>query len=232
MSRCRILVIEDEPAIRRGIVDALRSARYDPIECSDGAEGLEAAVGAEVDLLLLDLMLPSVDGMTILAETRKARPGLPIIILTARGSETERVSGLRGGADDYIVKPFGARELLARIEAVLRRSAERPLPITTIALGDGREIDFERRELKVPGGDPRALSEREVQILEYLARNRGRAITRRELLERVWGLDARRLHTRTIDMHVARLREKIGDRADQIVVTVRGKGYMIGETIR
>ena len=165
----------------------------------------------------------------MLAETRKSKPRLPIIILTAKGSEDDRVCGLKAGADDYVVKPFSARELLARVEAVLRRSAERPSGLESLQF-EGRTIHFERREVAFDDGTRCELTEREADILSYLATSPGRAISRQELLERVWGLDARYLETRTVDMHVARLREKLRDKTvpPQIVLTVRGQGYMIG----
>src|SRR5947208_2442764 len=119
----RLVVIEDEPAIRRGIVDALRASGYEVAEAADGQRGLDEAIRPGIDLVLLDLMLPRRGGLDVLMELRKGRPELPVIILTARGSEDDRVRGLRMGADDYVVKPFSARELLARVEAVLRRSA-------------------------------------------------------------------------------------------------------------
>src|SRR5437016_12701064 len=126
MPGSRIVVIEDEPAIRRGVVDALRATGYQVTEAADGARGLEEAVRLGVDLVLLDLLLPRRDGLEVLAEVRQARPTLPVIILTARGTEDDRVRGLKMGADDYVVKPFSARELLARVEAVLRRSLGPP----------------------------------------------------------------------------------------------------------
>src|SRR5438067_8253139 len=131
----RIIIIEDEPPIRRGIADALRAAGYDIGEAADGVRGLEEAVRSGVDLVLLDLLLPRRDGLQVLAEVRKVRPTLPVIILTARGSEDDRVRGLKMGADDYVVKPFSARELLARVEAVLRRSVDRPADVRTARLG-------------------------------------------------------------------------------------------------
>src|ERR1700692_2833949 len=121
-----ILTIEDDPAIRRGIVDSLRFAGYTPLAAANGEVGLRMATARSYDLLLLDLVLPGRDGLEILREVRAARPNLPVIVLTARGSEDDRVRGLRLGSDDYVVKPFSVRELLARIEAVLRRSPERP----------------------------------------------------------------------------------------------------------
>src|SRR3954464_3230468 len=126
MTPGRVVVVEDEPAIRRGVGDALRASGYDVVEAADGVRGLDEASRAGVDLVLLDLLLPRRDGLEVLTELRKVRPSLPVIILTARGTEDDRVRGLKMGADDYVVKPFSARELLARVEAVLRRSADRP----------------------------------------------------------------------------------------------------------
>src|SRR5262245_59824 len=122
----RIVVVEDEPAIRRGVVDVLKASGYEVTEAADGARGLEEAVRLGVDLVLLDPLIPKRDGLEVLTEVRKVRPTLPVIILTARGTEEDRVRGLKMGADDYVVKPFSARELLARVEAVLRRSVDRP----------------------------------------------------------------------------------------------------------
>jgi DNA-binding response OmpR family regulator len=158
---------------------------------------------------------------------RTARPTQPVIILSARGEEEDRVAGLRLGADDYVVKPFSVKELLARVEAVLRRSAERPRDIREIPL-PGVVADLARYELRYDDGRRTELSEKEVDLLRYLAANPGRAISREELLERVWQINPRGLTTRTIDMHVTRLREKLHDNSNnpQIVLTVRGKGYM------
>lgn len=227
MPLARILVVEDDTAIRRGLVDTLEFGGYDVVEAADGEAGLKAADGAEIDLALLDILMPKMDGMALLQALRAARPSLPVIFLTARGEEEDRVRGLRLGADDYVVKPFGARELLARVEAVLRRSAERPQTINTLEVA-GRSIDFERRELR-HNGSCVTLSEREAELLAYLARNPGRAISREELLQRVWGVDPRGVHTRTVDMAVARLREQLHDdpAEPKVVLTVRGKGYML-----
>src|SRR5437016_9293981 len=147
MPGSRIVVIEDEPAIRRGVVDALRATGYQVTEAADGAKGLEEAVRQGVDLVLLDLLLPKRDGLDVLAEIRKVRPTLPVIVLTARGSEEDRVRGLKMGADDYVIKPFSARELLARVEAVLRRSVDRPGEVRGARLGHAT-IDFDRREVR------------------------------------------------------------------------------------
>jgi DNA-binding response OmpR family regulator len=228
MSSRRILVVEDDAAIRRGIVDALRFAKYEVAECGDGKVALPLALGGGFDLLLLDVMLPGLDGFQILDALRHERTGLPVILITARGAEDDRVRGLRGGADDYVVKPFSARELLARVDAVLRRSPGRPAEVRAVR-SNGAEIDLERREARRADGGAVALSEKEAQLITYLAVHPGRAIGRDELLQRVWGLDPRGVTTRTIDMHIARLREKLGDDAGTpaFVVTVRGKGYML-----
>src|SRR5262245_19989039 len=142
MTTARVVVVEDEPAIRRGVVDALRASGYGVTEAADGVKGLEEAVRLGVDLVLLDLLLPRRDGLEVLADLRKVRPTLPVIILTARGSEDDRVRGLKMGADDYVVKPFSARELLARVEAVLRRSVDRPDDVSGAQLGRAT-IDFQ-----------------------------------------------------------------------------------------
>jgi DNA-binding response OmpR family regulator len=227
MSAVRILTIEDDSAIRRAIVDALSFAGYRPFEAADGVTGLDMATTQSYELLLLDLALPGRSGMDILRELRTARPTQPVIILTARGEEEDRVAGLRLGADDYVVKPFSVKELLARVEAVLRRSAERPRDIREIPL-PGVVADLARYELRYDDGRRTELSEKEADLLRYLAANPGRAISREELLERVWQINPRGLTTRTIDMHVTRLREKLHDNSErpQIVLTVRGKGYM------
>ena len=227
-TRYNVLTIEDEEPIRRGIVDALTAAGYGALESGHGGEGLQMALRREYDLLLLDLVLPETGGLEILQAVRAARPTLPVIILTARGDETDRVAGLQAGADDYVVKPFSVRELLARVEAVLRRCPARPTDVACLQLGKS-VVDFDRREVRYTDGSRAELSTREADLLRYLACNPDRAITREELLDQVWQIDSRGVHTRTIDMHVARLREKLHDTAaqPQILLTVRGKGYMI-----
>lgn len=222
-----VLVVEDDAAIRRGLVDALQFAGYTVLEAADGDRGLKQALHGAFDLLLLDLVLPEPSGFDILEAVHAARPTLPVIVLTARGEEADRVKGLRLGADDYVVKPFSVRELLARVEAVLRRSPERPQPLEQVPLADG-VADLARCEVRFDDGRRRELSEREVGLLRYLAANAGRAISRAEILQRVWRLDPTRLETRTIDMHVANLREKLGDdpRTPKALLTVRGRGYM------
>ncbi len=232
-SPMHILTIEDDAAIRRGIVDSLRFAGYSPLEAANGEVGLRMATEQSYDLLLLDLVLPGRDGLEILRAVRAIRPTQPVIILTARGGEEDRVKGLQLGADDYVVKPFSVKELLARVEAVLRRSPERPREVKLLQLTHG-VADLSRSEVRFLDGERVELSEKEVELLAYLAGNAGRAISRDELLQRVWQISPRGLETRTIDMHVTRLREKLRDNSAEprIVLTVRGKGYMIGERMK
>ncbi|MEW6072028.1 MAG: response regulator transcription factor [Planctomycetota bacterium] len=227
-----VLVVEDDPAVRRGLVDSLEFAGYAVIETGDGEEARRLLLGVDLDLVLLDVLLPGRDGFALLPEIRRSKPALPVIMVTARGADEDRVRGLRTGADDYVVKPFSSTELLARVEAVLRRSAERPADVQRLRCA-GATVELERREVLSGGGESRLLSEREAAILRYLAVCRGRAVSREEILQRVWGLDTRGLETRTVDMHVARLRDKLGDDpADpRFVQTVRAKGYMLGEGV-
>jgi DNA-binding response OmpR family regulator len=229
MHPLRIVVVEDEPAIRRGVGDALRASGFAVVEAGDGVRGLEEAVRPGVDLVLLDLLLPRRDGLDVLDEVRKQRPTLPVIILTARGSEDDRVRGLKRGADDYVVKPFSARELLARVEAVLRRSAGR-LPDVAVARLGHAVIDFQRREVRWSEHERSELSETESTLLGFLIAHRQRAVSREELLARLWGLGPQRVETRTIDMHIARLRTKLRDpsglQTPEAILTVRAQGYM------
>jgi DNA-binding response OmpR family regulator len=222
----RILVIEDDGAIRRGIVDALRFKGYEAIEAANGKDGIWLGESCDIDVVLLDLVLPGPGGMEILAAVRQSRPTLPVIILTAKGEEADRVRGLSGGADDYVVKPFSVKELLARVEAVLRRSPERPIDLTAVKFPGG-VADLARREVRFAQGERTELSEKESELLRYLAQNAGRAVSRDEILARVWRIDPRGGETRTIDMHVARLREKLRDdpHEPKVILTVRGKGY-------
>lgn len=221
-----ILVVEDDAAVRQGVVDALSFSGYEVISAADGREGMERALRASYQLMLLDLVMPYHSGFEVLEALRKERPGQPVIILSARGEEADRVKGLTMGADDYVVKPFSVRELLARVDAVLRRSSEREVGEHGFEFADGR-VDFSRREVLLDSGGRKELSERESELLRYLILNRGRAVAREELLQQVWRIDPKNIETRTIDMHVAHLREKLGADGQKVVLTVRGKGYMV-----
>ncbi len=224
-----ILVVEDDAAVRQGVVDALSFSGYEVISAADGREGMERALRASYQLMLLDLVMPYHSGFEVLEALRKERPGQPVIILSARGEEADRVKGLTMGADDYVVKPFSVRELLARVDAVLRRSSEREVGEDVFEFAGGR-VDFSRREVLLNGGARKELSERESELLRYLISNRGRAVAREELLQQVWRIDPKNIETRTIDMHVAHLREKLGADGQKVVLTVRGKGYMVGKS--
>lgn len=221
-----LLVIEDDPAVRQGVVDVLQYAGYRTLEAGDGTAGLELALAANYRLLLLDLVLPGRDGFAILTELRKRRPGQPVIILSARGEEDDRVRGLSLGADDYVMKPFSVRELLARVDAVLRRTCERAAPAERRPVPGG-EVDFAAGRLEFDDGSTEELSEREAGLLRYLLESGGRVVSRGEILRHVWGLDPDRTETRTLDMHVMHLRTKLRDRGQSFLVTVRGKGWRL-----
>jgi DNA-binding response OmpR family regulator len=235
MGQARIVVVEDEAAIRKGVVHALRASGYEVTEAADGEQGLQEAVRLGVDLVLLDLLMPKKDGLEVLAELRQIRPTLPVIILTARGTEEDRVRGLKMGADDYVVKPFSAKELLARVEAVLRRSVDRPEEVPGAKLKRA-VIDFKRREIRWSEKERGELSETETAILSFLVAQRQRAVSREELLARVWGIGSKGLETRTIDMHIARLRAKLKDPSGvatpEAILTVRAQGYMAGPDLQ
>jgi DNA-binding response OmpR family regulator len=226
-----VVVVEDEPAIRRGVVDALKISGYDVAEAADGMTGLREAATDGVDLVLLDLLLPKKDGLQVLEELRRSCPARPVIILTARGGEDDRVKGLKMGADDYVVKPFSARELLARVEAVLRRTTRPVEQVNNVQYGRSM-IDLHRREVRWSNSERTELSETETALLRYLVMNRERAVSRDELLTKVWGIGTDGLETRAVDMHVARLRAKlkdpIGNDQSDAIVTVRSHGYMAG----
>jgi DNA-binding response OmpR family regulator len=233
MTERTIFTIEDDAAIRRGIVDALEVGGYRVLEAARMEEAKTRALEDNYDLLLLDLVLPGGSGLEILRAVRDVRPQMPVIILTARGDENDRVAGLRMGADDYVVKPFSVRELLARVEAVLRRAPHESDAVPPLAIDGVGIVHFSRGEICYADQSRADLSERESQLLQYLVRNADRAVSREELLSRIWGIDARGVTTRTIDMHVARLREKLRDDAacPRVLRTVRGKGYLFaGET--
>ncbi len=229
-----ILVVEDDRAIRLGVVDSLELAGYIVTAAATHADGLAKALGVDCDLVLLDLALPGGDGLTILAEIRRRRAGMPVILLTARGGESDRVRGLTGGADDYVVKPFGMAELLARVEAVLRRAGAKAAPIGGVLRFAGGTADLARREIRRDGpagelSELTALTEQEAALLRLLAERRDRAVPRDELAALLNGSGG----TRAVDMAVLRLRQKLGDTAEdpQVVRTVRGCGYQLGAAV-
>jgi len=221
----KILVIEDDLAIRRGVVDTLRYHSYEVLEAGDGVLGTQLAAEPGVDLVLLDLVLPRRDGLEVLRRIRQRSPTLPVIIVTARGDESQRIDGLQRGADDYVVKPFSARELVARVEAVLRRSAERPPLLSRLTLGHC-EVDLDRHQIRFQDDTTTTLTPLESEVLRYLGERATRTISREELLERVWQSRSDGLGTRCVDMTVARLRKKLrSPDGEGSLVTVRGRGY-------
>lgn len=229
----RVLIVEDERSLREALVDLLTKRGFSVEAVGDGITGAERGVDAEVGMVLLDLTLPRLDGVEVCRRLRRLRPALPILILTARGSEEERVAGLDAGADDYLTKPFGTRELLARMEALRRRASIAPADAERVEI-DGCLLDLGRCEAQ-RDGCAIALTPREVGILRWLHRHRTRAVSRAELLQSVWGAPAEasdELQTRTVDMTIANLRQKIEREASapRIVVTVKGVGYAWGQT--
>ena len=224
----KILVVEDEPVLRDGLTDLLKGAGHAVTPVGDGAEAAARGTGEPFDLVLLDLMLPKLDGIEVCRRLRKARPEMPVLMLTARGAEEDKVRGLKMGADDYVTKPFGARELLARVEALGRRAGRGPAEPERMA-SDGCQFDLGRCEGR-RGRKPFPLTLREAGILRWLHRHRTRAVTRAELLEQVWGAPGD-LETRTVDMAIANLRQKIerDPAAPRIIVSVKGVGYAWGD---
>lgn len=225
----RVLVVEDERSLREALVDLLTNRGFSVETAADGLAGAERGAQSDVDFVLLDLSLPRLDGVDVCRRLRMARPALPILILTARGSEEERVKGLGAGADDYLTKPFGTNELLARIEALRRRASIAPTDAERVEI-DGCLLDLGRCEAR-RNGAAIALTPREVGILRWLHRHRTRAVSRAELLQTVWGASDE-IETRTVDMTIANLRQKIEREPAEprIVVTVKGTGYAWGST--
>jgi two-component system response regulator RegX3 len=223
----RILIVEDERPLREGLADLLQAAGHEVEAVEDGRSGLERGTHGDFDLLLLDLMLPGMDGLEVCRRLRQSRPELPILMLTARGSEDDKVAGLEAGADDYVAKPFGVRELLARVEAFARRADRQPASPEIIEAA-GCSFDLGRHEAR-RGEEAISLTPREVGVLRWLYLHRRRAVSRSELLEKIWGASGD-LQTRTVDMTIAKLRQKIElDPAQpEIVVTVTGVGYAWG----
>lgn len=224
----RVLVVEDEEAIREGLVDVLVFHGYEVDSAAAGPEGLEKALTGRFDLVLLDIMLPGMDGYEICDRIRSADRNQPIIMLTAKTSDEEIIKGLKLGADDYVPKPFSIQQLVLRIEAVLRRSRLGQEQARTLKLGSV-EIDTENLS-GTNGGEEIAFTKREIEVLCYLAQYTGRPVSREELLSRVWGY-ARGLgiETRTVDIHIAKLRRKIeaDPRKPLHLITVRGAGYRL-----
>jgi phosphate regulon transcriptional regulator PhoB len=216
--------VDDEPSIVDVLTYNLTKAGRQPIVARDGAQALRLARAERPDLVILDLMLPGIDGLEVCRRLKKnpKTASLPVIMLTAKGTETDKIVGLEVGADDYLTKPFSNKELLARIRAILRRF-EKPAAAQAVVLKFKElEIDSDQHIVRV-GGKEIELTAKEFQLLHYLAENQGRVFPRERLLDSVWGIDVA-IETRTIDVHMRRLREKLG-RAGEHLITLRGVGY-------
>jgi DNA-binding response OmpR family regulator len=222
----KLLIIEDEEPIRIALEDDFRLEGYEVEVASDGLDGLEKAADPQVDLIILDIMLPGMNGFDLCKKLRKQDITTPVIMLTARGQEIDRVLGLEFGADDYVTKPFSPRELLARVKAVLRRVEKEADNVEEYIFRLGElEVDFLQHECRISGRNV-TLTAHEFGLLNYLIQNRGRVIERDELLHEVWGKDVV-VSVRTIDTHMSNLRKKLEDDVNQsrFIISLRGVGY-------
>ena len=220
----RLLLVEDEPGLVFTLTDRLTREGYAVEHTADGESGLERAASGAFDLVLLDVMLPRMNGFDVLRELRRRGAETPVIVLTARGQVVDKVVGLKLGADDYVTKPFEMIELLARIEAKLRRAPAPSRPVDGYQFGNVA-IDFRKAEV-TRDGQPLDLAAREFQLLRYFVEHRGATLTREELLNEVWGYNSMP-STRTVDVHVAWLRQKLEPvpKYPQFILTVHGLGY-------
>ncbi len=223
-TRAKILVVEDEPNMVVGLRDNFEFEGYEVITASDGVEGLQRALEESPDLVVLDVMMPRMSGLEVCKQLRAKRASLPIIMLTARGQEVDKVVGLELGADDYVTKPFSIRELLARVKAVLRRTAVLPKDQEQHSFGDV-EVDLRRCRV-VRSGKALDVSSKEFELLKYFICHSGETLSRHRLLEDVWGYEHYPT-TRTVDTHLVRLRQKLEPNPEepQYFLTVHGTGY-------
>jgi len=222
--KARVLVVEDDSAIRNGLLDVLVFNGYAADGADDGGRALEVARTGGYDLVLLDVMLPTLDGFAVCRQLRREKPLQAIIMLTAKGAEEDIVAGFKAGADDYVSKPFSLRELMVRLEALLRRSGKAP----GIECIHCRDLVFDGQSLQARRGERvQALTRREMDILAYLHRHKQRIVSRKELLSEVWHYADAQIETRTVDIHMLKLRKKISllDEDGTLVETVRGEGY-------
>jgi two-component system alkaline phosphatase synthesis response regulator PhoP len=219
----RILIVDDEPEMVRGLADNLRFEGYQTLAATNGKDGLALALQEGPDLILLDVMMPELSGWDVLRALRKKDLDVPVIMLTARGEEVDRVLGLELGADDYVTKPFSLRELLARVRAVLRRPGPRQ-KVEEFAFGNVRLHLRARQAFKA--GREVQLTRKEFDLLRYLVEHRGEVLTRDRLLDEVWGYE-RYPTTRTVDTHILRLRQKFENDPERpvYILTVHGQGY-------
>ncbi|HEX6740098.1 MAG TPA: response regulator transcription factor [Vicinamibacteria bacterium] len=220
----KILIVEDEPDMVLGLKDNFEFEGYEVVTASDGQAGLERARNDKPDLVILDIMMPKLSGLEVCKTLRSEGFEAPIIMLTARGQEIDKVVGLELGADDYVTKPFSIRELLARVRAILRRTEGAKKRLSRYRFSDV-ELDFETYRAK-KGGEALDMSPREFELIRYLIERKGETVSRDRLLEDVWGYESYP-STRTVDTHIAKLRAKIGDSGSEprYILTIHGVGY-------
>jgi DNA-binding response OmpR family regulator len=225
----KIVIVEDEPSLVFTLQDTLESEGYDVTVVQEGDKAIETVKDVEPDLMLLDIMLPGTSGYDICKEVRELKYTFPIIMLTARDQEIDKVAGLNIGADDYMTKPFGVKDLLARIKARLRRANAytKSGPVEMLKLGDVK-IDLKESKVIKPNGVEHELSTREVELIQYLVSKANKPISRDDLLENVWRYEYS-TNTRTVDVHISKLRAKIEMQPDdpRFLVTLHGVGYML-----
>ena len=224
MAATKILIVEDEPNMVAGLRDNFEFEGFQVATALDGLEGLEQALKISPDLVILDVMMPKMSGLDVCKQLKAKRPSIPIIMLTARGQEVDKVVGLELGADDYVTKPFSIRELLARVKAVLRRAQGATKDQERYSFGD---VEVNVRSCRViRGGKPVEFSAKEFELLKYFLSHPGETVTRDRLLEDVWGYE-RYPTTRTVDAHIVRLRQKLEPKPEEprFILTVHGMGY-------
>lgn len=221
----RILIVDDEPNMIRGLADNLTFEGYEVSSASNGAEGLEKIMGGNFDLVVLDVMMPEMSGFDVCKKVRAKGIDVPIIFLTAKGEEIDKVIGFELGSDDYITKPFSVRELLARVKAILRRKGPSAQPDDTVQIGK-LKVNFASYTAHDEHDSEVRMSHKEFAILQYLVAHANQIITRHDLLEKVWGYDETPT-TRTVDNFIVRLRQKVEFDPDspRIILTVHGTGY-------
>jgi DNA-binding response OmpR family regulator len=215
----KILIVEDEPGILVSLKDEFESQGYVVYEAEDGEKGLELARGEKPDLIILDIMLPILDGYEVCKKLRMERDTTPIIMLTVKDKEVDKVLGLELGADDYVTKPFSLRELTARVKAVFRRTEERVKDLTRFGFGN-IELDFEKYEAK-KAGQKLDLTTLEFHMLKFFIQNKGKVLSRDDFLDRIWGEDNVSVSFRTVDSHIANIRKKIEDEPASPKMTAR-----------
>ncbi|MHA7112312.1 response regulator transcription factor [Sunxiuqinia elliptica] len=222
----KILIVEDEQAMLIGLHDNLEFEGYEVDTASRGDDGLKKILTGGFDLVLLDVMLPGLSGFDVCKKARAAGIDTPVILLTARGEELDKVLGLELGADDYVTKPFSLRELLARIKVILRRAGNGSASGGTFLTIGQIQVSFDAYEAKTLKGDVVKMSHKEFEILHYLHRQAGRIVTRDDILDQVWGMDYQPT-ARTVDNFIVRLRTKIDTDESQHIITVHGVGYKL-----